>query len=354
MAYIEKRESKTKGVYYRATIRKTGKPIIRRNFSTKTLAKEWATLTEAKIMNGKGAPQRNHSQLLIEDIIHRYIEKELPKKPNIQQDWTNQLNWWNTQIGDIRVFDIDTDTIYRVREILQTEKIRGDKVRSNSTINNYTATLSAMFSKAKKLWRVNMENPITDLEKLEIDNERVRSLSKKERETLLKTCKDSYCPYLHPIVLIALGTGARKMEILNLKWKDIDLDNDRAKVDKTKNKTRMGMTFQGELKDVLLDLYKNKTSDVWVFPSKDGTKSFDIRRSWERAIKDADIEDFRFHDLRHTTATYMGEMGCSPFEIQKMLNHKTIQMAMKYTHIPDSHKKGLQKKLLNKIFGESE
>ena len=191
------------------------------------------------------------------------------------------------------------------------------------------------------------------VKKLQEPKGRVRYLTKEEREALLTECQNAKNPYLYTATIVALSTGARKMEVLGLKWEDVDLPNERAVLQDTKNGERRSINLIGEVKRLIETLYENRRkSDVYVFPSLDGKKPFDITRSWREAIKRAGIKDFRFHDLRHTTASYLAMQGKSSGELAEVLGHKTLQMVKRYAHLSDEHKKTLTADMNKAIFGE--
>jgi integrase len=91
-----------------------------------------------------------------------------------------------------------------------------------------------------------------------------------------------------------------------------------------------------------------------VFPSTDGRKPFSFRPHWEAAVYAAGIENFRFHDLRHTTASYLAMNGATLIEIADVLGHKTLEMVKRYVHLADSHKAGVLEKMNVAVFGESD
>ena len=88
----------------------------------------------------------------------------------------------------------------------------------------------------------------------------------------------------------------------------------------------------------------------WLFPSQDGQAPLDIRKSWEKARDAAQLVDFRFHDLRHSTASYLAMSGASQLEIAEVLGHRTLQMVKRYAHLSESHVKGLVTKLDRSLF----
>ena len=106
----------------------------------------------------------------------------------------------------------------------------------------------------------------------------------------------------------------------------------------TKNGTRRGIPLRGPVVDVLT-ARKNPgmNSTALVFPGKDATRPIDLTTPWQTVLRRAEIEDFRFHDLRHTAASYLAMNGASSLEIAAVLGHKTLQMTKRYTHLSVGH-----------------
>jgi integrase len=190
---------------------------------------------------------------------------------------------------------------------------------------------------------------------------RVRFLSDEERVNLLQACKDSNNGHLYKAVVLALSTGARKMEILGLKWVDIDFTRGQIVLHETKNGERRVIPLKGLAMELMREHKKSKIDDCpYVFPSakvkkaKDGTliyQPIDIRTAWENALIRAKISDFRFHDLRHSAASYLAMNGASLAEIAEVLGHKTLQMVKRYAHMSDAHTSSIVAKMNERIFG---
>ncbi len=90
-----------------------------------------------------------------------------------------------------------------------------------------------------------------------------------------------------------------------------------------------------------------------MFPSTvDPQKPFDFRKAWEKVLRKAEIQDFRWHDLRHSTASYLAMGGASPREIAEILGHKTLQMAMRYSHLSQKHSQSVVRTMNEKMFGD--
>ncbi len=214
------------------------------------------------------------------------------------------------------------------------------------------AALSHAFSIAMKEWEWIEDSPISRVSKPKEPRGRVRFLDDDERKRLLESCKESTNSYLHTIVVIALSTGMRISEILNLEWQNVDLDKGRVILYETKNGDIRQVAITGHALELLKAHNKFRRLDTnLLFPGKFPKKPIDIRSAWNAAIKRAEIQDFRFQDLRHCCASYLAENSASLAEIAEVLGHKTLAMVKRYAHISDNHTAGVLEKMNQKIFG---
>jgi len=143
------------------------------------------------------------------------------------------------------------------------------------------------------------------------------------------------------LVLLAITTGARKGELIGLKWDDVDLKKGRTLVTETKNDEPRTLPLAGKALEALRALkLKNSVRSAYVFPQPSGLpgpyEHFDTH--WYAALKAAKIENFHFHDLRHTTASMLAAQGASLLEIADVLGHKTLAMVKRYSHLVVDHK----------------
>jgi integrase len=232
-------------------------------------------------------------------------------------------------------------------------EIEKGKHRSKATVKRYLAALSHVLSIALREFGWIEANPMTKVAMPKESEGRIRYLNDDERDRLLAGCKEGLCPYLYAIVILAISTGARKSEITELTWKQIDCNHNRIILEKTKNGSRRSLALTGHALDQIKALSKFRRLDTQlVFPNKSGSKGLDIRSAWERALKRAQIEDFRFHDLRHTCASYLAMNGASGPEIAAVLGHKTLSMVKRYAHIGDDHIVSVVGNMNDKIFLE--
>ena len=209
-------------------------------------------------------------------------------------------------------------------------KRNGNK-RSFATVNNHLRILSKIFSLAVDAELVD-SNPCLKVRKFRVNNQRLRVLSAEEEGKLLSELKDN--KLILQIVIVALNTGLRRGEIFDLRWPDLDFGRSLILVQESKSDKKRFVPMNMTVKTLLTTL---PAVGEFVFPSpRTGGRLFDIKKSFRRAVDDAQIENFRFHDLRHTAATRMADAGADPFTLARILGHSNIQMTARYSHATDS------------------
>ncbi len=167
---------------------------------------------------------------------------------------------------------------------------------------------------------------------------RLRFLDEDELVRLLAACegKASKSPVLLPIVTVAVNTGMRKREILGLAWERVDFARGVLRLEQTKSGRRREIPMTPAVYQALTDLPGPKVEGL-VFRKRDGSQWGSIRTAFEGACREAKIEAFRFHDLRHTFAShFMMSTGDLP-ALQKILGHATLAMTMRYAHLAQAH-----------------
>jgi integrase len=180
---------------------------------------------------------------------------------------------------------------------------------------------------------------------------RVRFLSEDERPRLLAACQASSNRHLYPLVILALATGARKMELLTLTWPQVDLGRALITLHDTKNGEPRSIPITGQALDVMRTHAKVvRIGTPLVFPRQDGRRPVDVRHAWYQALAQAEITDFRFHDLRHSTASYLAMNGASLVEIAEVLGHKTLSMVQRYAHLSEGHTRAVLERMTRAIF----
>jgi integrase len=199
-----------------------------------------------------------------------------------------------------------------------------------ATVNRELSLLKHMFSKAIE-WGKCKENPAKNVKKLKGEIKRVRFLMPDEVQSLLSNCAD----YLKPIVTLAVHTGMRKGELLGLKWEQLNFEQGIITLHDTKNSERRDIPMDETVKTTLKGMEKKGDH---VFCSEEGKTFVRLQRSFEAALRKSGIENFRFHDLRHTFASNLVMAGEDLNTVRELLGHKDLTMTLRYAHLSPNHK----------------
>jgi len=354
MATITKVVSKGGNVSYQVKIRLSGYPHKSAIFERLGEARNWATRNESDMKVGRHMKELLARKYTAAELIDRYLQEVLEAKSTKKRylkDQRVQLLWWRRQIGEYKLINV---TPYLIAE--HRDKLRNDSVkkRTSGTVNRYLAVLSHVFNVAIKEWGWVENNPTMHIQKLKEPRGRVRFLSDNERDVLLNACKGEKKKPLYIIVVLAISTGARKSEILNLQMEDVDLKRQVITVQETKNGERRQLFLSGLALELLNTYLKHRTHRGFVFPSSTRKNPVNIDREWQATTKKAGITDFRFHDLRHTAASYLAMNGASIAEIAEVLGHKTLNMVKRYAHLSKTHTASVVASMNEKVFGALE
>ncbi len=352
MASIEKRITKDGKPIFRVKVRLKGFPEQNASFERLTDAKRWAQQTESAIREGRHFKTSEAKRRTLGEMIDRYIADVIPHKPKNIKNRTLHLNWWKAQLGKYSLADTTPAVIAEQRDKLAKEKTKHGTLRSPSTVVRYIAALSHVFTIAVKEWGWLDDNPMRKVTKPKEPRGRVRFLSDDERSRLLAACKESDSHYLYITVVLALSTGGRRMEILGLHWQDVDLLRGIITLHETKNGERRILPLAGHALELMKEHSKIRYVNCnLVFPGKNLKDPVDVRTPWENALKRSEIIDFKWHDLRHSCASYLAMNGASLAEIAEILGHKTLQMVKRYAHLSDAHVSKVVADMNKKIFG---
>lgn len=353
MAYIQERKTGDGKTHFRVQVRLKGHPTTTATFERKTDAKLWAQQTESAMREGRHFKTAEAKKHTLGKLIDRYIRDVVPTKPKNAAATTAQLLWWKSQIGYNFLSDLTPALIAEQRDILLKGTTFKGTTRSPSTVVRYLAALSHALSIACKEWGWIDESPMGKVSKPREPRGRIRFLSDDERSVLLNACKSSNNRLLYPVVVLALSTGMRQGEIMSLRWEQVDLFKGRILLHHTKNGERRAIPLRGLALQLIKELQNPQYRDIGLlFPSKrNPSKPVDLRFAWEQALEKAGITDFRFHDCRHSCASYLLMNGASLAEISEVLGHKTLAMVKRYSHLSEMHSAGVIERMNNAVFG---
>lgn len=209
-----------------------------------------------------------------------------------------------------------------------------------ATINREIGLLSAALNYAKRQlgWTV-AENPVIG-RRLKTPQGRTRWLSYEQAQMLLDTVKaNKRTLHLYDFIRLALNTGMRSGEMLELEWKRVDLQRQTIRLDTTHTKTAKAriIPVNEEARAALISRAsfraQNCPNSPWVFCNTQGVRIASIKKGFRLACERAGIEDFTPHDLRHTCGSWMVNAGVPLPEIRDLLGHSTVQMTERYAHL---------------------
>lgn len=267
----------------------------------------------------------------LKDLIADYLEYSKANKRSHRDDVSlagRVLHYF----GDCMAQEVTQQSIERYKAVRREKKV-GEHLLSGSTINRELAFLKVVFSKAV-VWKKANHNPVLGVRFFnEQEKSRVRYLTQAEQERLLSVC----APELRRIVLMALRTGARQSEILGIRWRDVDPVTNQVTIPKTKGGGKRYIPLHGDVAELLSQMPR---TGEYVFQGRNaGPVVWDgaLRIAWEKSLATAGIVDFRFHDLRHTTASQLAMRGASLQAIAAILGHSTTRMAERYAHLSPAH-----------------
>ena len=295
------------------------------------------------------------------ELIDLYMAHYTGRDPTRLQ----RLTWWSAQLASVTLHDLSDDQVHASLESLTSQRSRfyaGKDVQgraiyrakrkpmSPATVNRYAASLAAVITWAikKRIAPKGYVHPCRSVERQPERNERTRFLSDEERDRLLQACKSSSWPLLYALVLMALTTGARKGELLGLRWSDVELSRGEAHVGRTKNGDPRVLPLVPAVVDELRAARGAGTA--LVFASKrQPSQPYSFEPRYHQALAEARIRGVTFHTLRHSCASMLAKSGATLLEIGDLLGHRQLQMTKRYSHLATGHKVAMVNRLLGEI-----
>lgn len=342
---------------YRAQVRLRGHPSRSGTFRNRKDAERWAASIESAILEGRHFPHTRAQRTRFDCLAQRYRDTALADGSASRRATAERhIAWWLKHLRTLTLAEITPDRIAQARDLLASQACtRGSKTprtytRSGATVNRYLATLSHMFATAVAEWRLLDRNPVRDISKKKESRGRIRFLTDEERARLLASCAASRWPALEALVLLAISTGARRGELIRLRWTDTTTEapTPQAIIERTKNGDPRRLPLVGKALEAVRRLkIMNDGRSRFLFPApRDPGRPYEaFDAHWYAALAAGGIADFRFHDLRHTCASYLAGQGASLLEIADVLGHRTMAMVKRYSHLAQGHKAGVIRRM---------
>jgi len=358
MATIVRRVANDGTTSYQVRVRVRGEKPRSRTFKRKTDAVAWAAKAESDMGHGVYVPATADRRRTLAELIDKFTTEYLPVKPNNKDGTkvTAMLSWWKDHAGFVTLDKLSPQTIASYRAQLSAQKSkRGGGVLSGATVNRHLAALSSVCKWAWKELGWLPSNPVLAITKRAEGSGVVRFLSDDERKALLAACRASDDPNINCAVMLALATGARRGNIYALRWEDVDLDRLTLHFRDTKNGEPRRVPIVGPAVATLRAHFdRDPTKTGWVFKGRSDDAPANLDGPWSKVRAAAGLLDFRFHDLRHTTASYLTMNGASLAEVAEALGHRTLVMARRYSHMTGDHTRGVLERMAGKFLESDE
>lgn len=293
--------------------------------SSKTLAVNALRKRKLQLAENRFLDIKKQEKITLPEFSETYLQ--LHSKPN-KRSWKSDIKRAKTLcsfFGNRYLYEIDS-------LLVDSFKAERAKMVSVATVNRELACLKHMFNKAIE-WGKAEANPVRKVKLFKENNVRVRYLEKEEIKKLI----DNASAHLKPVLIVALNTGLRKSEILNLKWRDLDFKHDIIFVMQSKSGERREIPMNTLVKRTLVAVRKHPESP-YVFCNAKGESYANVRKSFFTACKKSGIIEFRFHDLRHTFASHLVMSGVDLNTVRELLGHKSLEMTLRYSHLSPDHK----------------
>ena len=315
-------------------------------YSCKTKDKEMAqeiasAIYSDTIRNRFNLPVKYTAEHTFKEVFEEYIKNQSVSLKTVERRKIAAKHFLpvfgNFNINNIAITDLEKYQIKRKIEILNLSKNAGKRESEISfrTANIEIATLYNLFNYCIKKGYID-KNPASGIKKLN-ELKRVKTLSDEDINKLIAGATNKLT---RDLITFLIYTGCRKGEALNLKWDDVDLQNDVIAIKGTKTKYDRYVPISKPVKELLKAIEK-KQDCLYVF-NRNGAKIGDFKKSSHTACRNAGLKDMRIHDLRHVFASKMVMNGTSLYITGELLGHRTTQMTKRYSHlVPETLKKAV-------------
>ncbi len=332
MPTYRRHKSRDGAVTFTATVRISGFAPAAKTFPTKPAAAEWASTTEKLLREQKdhhrGAVRRDVATLTLGDLLLEFLADPETTKRRTFNDTHRLACWWIQHYGATRALDMNVIVLREARETLR----RG---RGPATVNRYLSALRSAWNWSRAAGLVPGERRWPERLLLTEPTGRTRFLSDEELAALLKAAGE-HSVTMHTAIMVSIACGLRQGELLRLDWRDVDLARQvlSIRVSKTDRPRQVHLTESACT--ALRTLQGEKLRGIAaVFVMSDGArlKKSTLESRWRFVRDAAGLADFRWHDLRHSCASFLAQQGATLLQISEVLGHKSFAMTQRYSHL---------------------
>lgn len=304
---------------WQARVRRKGHAVQTKIFESRSAAEQWARAIERAMDVGQYVPDLASQRITFAELCEDYERDVSAAKRGHVQERSVLKRLKGSALADLYLVNITPKDVAAYRDA------RAAEDASPATINRELSLISHICTVAAADWGLHLPagNPVRLVRRPKVQNRRDRRLEPEEEQRLLLAAGEP----LNSIIRLALETAMRRGELAELSWAHVDLASRVAHLPQTKNGDARDVPLSTTAIDILKAQPKNAAGRVF------GVRADSITQAFERARNRAEIEDLRFHDLRHEATSRLFEKGVfSVAEIQSITGHKTMAMLSRYTH----------------------
>jgi integrase len=304
------------------------KPASKR-FATKHEAEEWAESLERELKRQRKARSARPSltKYTVAQLARDFLDDPETKSLRTYSSLELLLAWWVSHYGAERVLEFGALTLREARGKLQPG-------RAPATVNRYLSAMRSAWNWGRAAELIPQKLSWPSRLMLTEPKGRTRFLADDELDALLKTSA-AHSPGMHAAVLVSIACGVRQSELLRLKWADIDFDKQRLRVMLSKNNEARSVYLPQSAAAALKALKRAPVVGQHVFLDESGkpAKKSWIEHRWAGIRAAAKLQDFKWHDLRHSCASFLAQQGANLLEIGAVLGHRSASVTRRYAHL---------------------
>lgn len=331
---IYKRDNDDSSKSFVAQVRISPFKPTSKTFWTKQAAIDWQSETERSLRSQKarGSDRADLPALTVQTLANEFLADPEVKPLAYFDDLERLVAWWVNEFGTQRVTDVGVLKLRAARDKLIGT---GDCTKAPATVNRYLSAFRACWNWGRTAGLIPQERSWPTRVLLTEPNGRVRYLSDDELANVLAAAA-KHSTTMHTAIVVSLATGMRQGELLRLEWADIDTDRQTVRILQTKNGEARAVHLPPVAVDALKTLRRSGIigrARVFLDGNGKGLTKAGLAKRWNIVRANADLEDFHWHDLRHSCASFLAQRGASLLEIGSVLGHKSPSVTQRYAHL---------------------
>jgi integrase len=328
--------------YFTAHVRVKPYPNAAKSFPTRKEALEWGRSNERELKRQaeRGQIREDVPRLTLGALIAEFLSDPGTRALGYYDDLEKLLAWWAAHRGSERIVAFN---VLKIREDRETLRTGGRRGRKPATVNRFLSAMRSCWNWGRSAGLVPQEQTWPERVMLTEPRGRVRCLSDEELASLLKAAA-RHSSVMHAAVVISLGCGVRQGELLRLKWANVDVERQQLRIVRGKNTKADGESRSRSIYipppvcETLRALRRAPVVGQRVICDQQGQgvdKDW-LAYHWKDTRQAAGLQDFKWHDLRHSCASFLAQNGANLLEIGSVLGHKSVSATLRYAHLVDA------------------